>query len=458
MRVVICGAGQVGFNLARYLSEHDNHVTVIDSSQELIQQINDRLDVKAVWGYASYPEVLHKAGAESADMIIAVTHSDEVNMIACEVAHALFNIPKKIARVRAQAYLHPQWARLFDQSNLSIDVVISPEVEVAHAISRSLTVPGAFNIIPLAEGKVKVVAVRCAAETPIVNTPVSHINSLFPELDLTVVGIVRGDQNFIPLSSDILHAGDEVYFAVDEDLLPLAMKAFGYDSADSRRLVILGGGNIGLCLAQEIERNHPNVRAEIIERNQARAEFISQQLSRTLVLNGDALDSEVLAEAGVNSAETVVAVTEDDRVNMLACLLVKRLGTKRAMTLINNSSYAPLITSLGVDAVLVPKKVTVSKILQYVRQQGILSVYSLGESFGEIIEAEATSASGLVGSSVEELTQPRKILVAALVREGEVLIPTPTTTIKLHDRVILMVNNTAIGEIEKLFAARLEYY
>lgn len=457
MRVVICGAGQVGFNLARYLSEHDNHVTVIDSSEELINRINDRLDVKAICGYASYPEVLQRAGAESADMIIAVTHSDEVNMVACEVAHALFNIPKKIARVRAQAYLHPQWSRLFDQSNLSIDAVISPEVEVAQAISRSLTVPGAFNIISLAEGKAKVVAVRCTPETPIINTPVSHINSLFPELDLTVIGIVRGDQNFIPLPTDVLHTGDEVYFAVEEALVPLAMKAFGYDSVDARRLVILGGGNIGFCLAQEIERNHPHVRAEIIERNQTRAEYISQRLTRTLVLNGDALDAEVLAESGINTAETVVAVTEDDRVNMLACLLVKRLGAKRAMPLINNASYAPLITSFGVDAVIVPKKVTVSKILQYVRQQGILSVHSLGESFGEVIEAEATSVSGLVGFSVEELSQPRKILVAALVREGEVLIPTPTTTIKLHDRVILMVANDAVNEIEKLFEARLEY-
>ena len=458
MRVIICGAGQVGFNLARYLSEHDNHVTVIDQSAELIHKINDRLDVRAICGFASHPDILEKAEARSAGMLIAVTQSDEVNMVACEVAGTLFNIRTKVARVRAQAYLEPRWAKLYSSERLNIDLVISPEIEVARSISRSLTVPGAFDMISLSDGKVKIIGVRCTADTPVVNTPITHITSLFSNIDICVVGIIRGDQTILPTPNDLLCAGDEVYFAVAQDRVVEAMQAFGHENADSRRLLILGGGNIGLCLAQEIEMHHPNVRAELIEKNPERAEFIARKLRNTTVLCGDALDSEVLQEANVNVAETVVAVTEDERVNTLASLLSKRIGASRVLTLINNTLHAPLVISLGVDAVISPKKVTVSKILQNIRRGRIRSIHSLGESFGEIIEAEAQELSGLIGSLAIEINSPCEIIVAAIIRQGEVIIPNSSTTIKLEDRIILMVTSAAISKIEKLFSSRLDYY
>ncbi len=458
MRVIICGAGQVGFNLALYLSEHDNHVTVIDKSIELINKINDRLDVRAICGFASYPDVLEKAEAYNAEMLIAVTQSDEVNMVACETAGSLFKIPKKVARIRAQAYLQPKWSRLYSPERLNIDLVISPEVEVARAIGRSLTVPGAFDMISLSEGKIKVIGVRCGPETGIINTPLSHITNLFPHIDINVIGITRGEESFLPTPYDILQTGDEIYFAVAEENIIASMRMFGHESSDSRRLLILGGGNIGLCLAQEIEKYHSNVRAEIIEKDPQRAEFIAGELKNTIVLCGDALDSEVLLEASVDSAETVVAVTEDERVNTLASLLSKRLGAKRALTLINNTSYAPLVTSLGVDAVISPRKVTVSRILQNIRKGRIRSVHSLGENFGEIIEAEAQETSGLIGSLVSDINSSREIIVTAIIRDNAVLIPHLSTIIKPEDRVILMVTSGAIAKIEKLFSSRLDYY
>ncbi len=458
MRVIICGAGQVGFNLARYLSERDNHVTVIDSSAELINKLNDRLDVKAIHGFASHPDVLESAGGASADMLIAVTYSDEVNMIACEIAHALFKIPTKISRIRNQTYLDPKWSRLFGNEHLSIDVVISPEVEVAKAISQSLTISGAFDLISLADGRVNVVAVRCNQDTPVINTPISHVTSLYPELDLTVIGIVREDHNFLPQPNDVLQLGDAVYFAVAQEQIPLAMAAFGVEYQAAHRLLILGGGNIGLSLAQEMELSHPGVHVEIIEKDVTRAEIIASSLKKTIVLCGDALDSEILQEASIATTETVVALTEDDRVNALASLLAKRLGAVRALALINNTSHAPLVTSLGVDAIISPRKITVSKILQYVRRGRIRSVHSLGENFGEIIEAEALQASSLIGVTVQSLNSDKEIIVAAIIRNGEVIIPHASTVIQLEDRIILMVANRAISKIEKLFSARIDYY
>jgi trk system potassium uptake protein TrkA len=458
MRIVICGAGQVGFNLARYLADHGNHVTVIDSSEELISKINERLDVRAVLGQASHPEVLEKAGIASADMLIAVTQSDEVNMITCEVVNALFKVKTKIARVRNQSYLHPKWAALFSTEHLSIDYIISPEVELARAISRSLTVRGAFHVIPLADGQMKVIAVRCSHETPIINTPISHLNGLFPDLDIAVIGIVRGDESLIPLPKDVIKAGDEVYFVVDSNKVEQAMMAFGYEGYNTKRLVILGGGNVGLRLAEEVESNFPSVRVHIIEKNPARAESIASILKETIVLCGDCLDTELLLEASIQGVETVVAVTQDDRVNTLASVLAKRLGAKRALALVNNASYSSLVTSLGVDAVINPRALTVSKILQNIYRGRIRSVYSLSSTLGEVLEAEATSASGLVGLAVAEINEPREILIGALIRQGESMIVTPTTIIENGDRLIMMVSPQAMGKVEKLFSSRLDYF
>ena len=458
MKVLICGAGQVGANIARYLATENNNVTVIDQSQELTQKLSDTLDVQAILGHASSPIVLERAGAGDADMIIAVTQSDEVNMVACQVAHSLFNVPTKIARVRNQSYLDPLWADLFSRDNMPIDVIISPEIEVARAIARRLQVPGAFDMIPLAEGLVRVIGVICTDECPIIHTPLRQLTGLFPDLNIEVVAIVRGERPIIPDSNDQMFAGDEVYFVTEASHVSRAMAAFGHEEPEARRVVIVGGGNVGLCLAEEIERQHPAVTARVVEMRKERAELIAQSLTRTTVLHGSGLDPEILEEANVRAAETVVAVTNDDEVNILSSLLAKRYGCQRAITLINKSTYTPLFTTLGIDAVVNPRAITASTVLQHVRRGRIKSVHSLRDGFAEIIEAEVLETSSLVNTPIKEVRLPPHVIVGALVRGDQVIIARPNTVVRQNDRVILLAAAQAVKKIEKLFAVRLEFF
>ncbi len=457
MKVVICGAGQVGFNIARYLSLENNDVTVIDQSPELIEKINDSLDVQAFVGYASHPDALERAGAADADMLIAVTFADEVNMVACQVAHSLFNLPTKIARVRHQSYLNPVWADLFSRENMPIDVIISPEIEVAQAISRRLAVPGTLDMIPLADDKVRVIGVRCTELCPIINTPLRQLTELFPDLSIVVICVVRDDSPFIPTSDDHMLPGDEVYFVADTTHVPRALAAFGHEEAEAHRIIIIGGGNIGMTLAQELE-SQEGITARLIEVSRERARHVAEALPNTNIILGDALDADILDEAGVSSADTVVAVTNDDETNILASLLAKRYGVDRAVTLINSTAYAPLITTLGIDVAVSPRTITVSTILQHVRRGRIRSVHSLAEGFAEVIEAEAMETSPLVGNSLREAKLPPDVIVGALVRDGEVIIPRADTVIENNDNVILLAAAKSVRKVEKLFSVQLEFF
>ena len=458
MKVIICGAGQVGSNIARYLATENNHVTMIDQSPDLTQRLSDRLDVQAIVGHASSPTVLEQAGAADADMIIAVTQSDEVNMVACQVAHSLFSVPTKIARVRNQSYLNPIWADLFSRENLPIDVIISPEIEVARAISRRMEVPGAFDMFPLASGRVRVIGVICNDDCPIINTPLRQLTSLFPDLSIEILAIVRGDRPMIPDSEDRMLAGDEVYFVTDARHLARAMAAFGHEEPAARRVIIVGGGNIGFCLAEEIEAHHTGVTVRIIEQSKERAESVAQRLQRTTVLHGDGLDPELLEEANVQMAETLVAVTNDDEVNILCSLLAKRYGCERAVTLLNKTTYQPLVGSLGIDAVVNPRSITASTVLQHVRRGRIRSVNSLKDGFAEVIEAEALETSALLNTPIKDVRLPPHVIVGALVRGDDVIIGRPNTVIKPHDRVILLAAAQSVKKVEKLFAVRLEFF
>ncbi len=458
MKVVICGAGMVGSNIARYLATETNHVTVIDQSAALIQKLSDQLDVQAIVGHASLPPVLEQAGATDADMIIAVTQSDEVNMIACQVAHSLFSVPTKIARVRNQAYLEPIWQDLFSRDNMPIDVIISPEMEVARAIGRRLQVPGAFDMITMADGAVRVAGVLCKDDTPIINTPLRQLTGLFPDLQIEILALIRGDRPIIPRSTEQMLPGDEVYFIAPTEHLPRAMAAFGHEEAETRRVVILGGGNIGLFLADLIEKGFPGVTAKVIEINPARAHQIAQRLDRTIVLQGDGLDPELLEEANVAAAETVVAVTNDDETNILGSLLAKRYGCERAITLINKATYSALVTNLGIDAVVSPRAITASTILQHVRRGRIKGVHSIHDGFAEVIEAVALESSPLVGTAIREARLPSDVIVGAVVRDGAVLIARPSTVIRPGDRVILLAGAKSVQKIEKLFSVRLEFF
>ena len=457
MKVVICGAGQVGFNIARYLSLENNDVTVIDQSPELIGKVNDSLDVQAFVGHASHPDALERAGAADADMLIAVTFADEVNMVACQVAHSLFSVPMKIARVRHQSYLSPEWAGMFSRENMPIDVIISPEIAVASAIQQRLTVPGTLDIIPLADDKVRVIGVRCTETCPIINTPLRQLTELFPELSIVVVCITRNDNPFIPSADDRMLEGDEVYFVADTTHVQRALAAFGHEEEEAHRIIIIGGGNIGMNLAQALE-SETGITVRLIEISKDRARAVAEALPNTNITLGDALDSEILREAGVEMADTVIAVSDDDETNILASLLAKRYGVERAVTLINSTSYAPLITRLGIDVAVSPRTITVSTILQHVRRGRIRSVHSLADGFAEVIEAEAVETSPLAGNTLREADLPSDVIVGALVRDGNVIIPRADTLIENNDDVILLASARSVKKVEKLFSVQLEFF
>ncbi len=458
MHVIICGAGQVGSSIARYLAGEDADVTVVDQSPELVHKIADSLDVKGLVGFASHPDVLERAGAADADMVIAVTYADEVNMVACQVCHSLFEVPTKIARVRHQSYLKPMWADLFSADNMPIDVIISPEIEVARAIARRLELPGAFDVIPLADGKVNLIGVHCTEECPVLDTPLRHLTALFPDLHIVVIGISRDGQGFVPSADDEIRAGDNVYFVAETEHIPRAMPAFGHEETEARRVIIVGGGSIGLYLAQMVEKHHRQVSLKVIEISKKRAEIVAQSLQRAVVIHGDALDSEILEEANAGTAETIVAVSNDDEVNILASMLAKRHGCRRAVTLINKNSYEPLVGHLGLETIVNPRTITVSRILEHVRRGRIRSVHTLADGFGELIEAEALETSSLVGVPLREAKLPKGVVLGAIVREGEVVIPRGGTVVHAGDLVILFAASQAVKKVEKLFSVKLEFF
>ena len=406
----------------------------------------------------SHPDVLAEAGIDQADMLIAVTLSDEVNMVACQVAHSLFNVPTKIARIRAQSYLAPHWQDLFRRDNMPIDVIISPEIEVARAVVRRLQVPGAIDVIPFAGGRVSLVGVHCSADCPVVHTPLRQLTELFPDLGMLVVGILRGDRIIVPNGDDHMVPGDDVYFTVDTDHMDRALAAFGHEEEEARRIIIVGGGNIGMFLAREIEEGFPDVNLKIIEIDGEQAKAAADQLQRGVVLHGNALDRDILDEANVSATETIVAVSNDDEVNVLSSLLAKRYGAKRAVTLINNSSSGPLVSTLGIDVVVSPRDVTVSTILQHVRRGRIRAVHSIREGLAEVIEAEALETSPLMGAPLREVKLPAGIIVGAILRDDEVIIPDGDTVIRTKDRVIILASAGQVKKVEKLFSVRLEFF
>ena len=458
MKVIICGAGQVGSSIARQLSQEGNAVSVIDQNADLIRDLTDELDVQGFVGHGAYPDVLDRAGIADADMIIAVTYADEVNMVACQVAHSLFKVPLKIARVRAQNYLDPVWADLFTGQHLPIDVIISPELEVARSVLRRISAPGSFEVIDLADGLVQVVGVHLPDDCPVVNTPLRQLTELFPDLEMTVLAVVRQGKLTIPASTDQLMIGDDVYFSQPRANVPRGLDMFGLHQREARRVVVVGGGNIGLYVAKELESGPRATQVRMIEANKVRAEYAADQLSRSVIFHGDGLAQEILREAGVPEAEVVVALTNDDEVNVLVSVVAKLRGARRAMALVNSTNYDQLAPSLGVDAFINPRAITVSTILQHVRRGRIKSLHALEQSSAEVIEAEILETSSLVGKTLREARLPDGIKVGAIVRGDAYIYPRGDTLIELKDRVVALVRQDAIRKIEPLFRVSLDYF
>jgi len=457
MRVIICGAGRVGTGIAQRLAEEGAQVTVIDHQADLIRAITERLDVRGVVGSGSYPDVLTEAGAKEADMLVAVTHSDEVNIVACQIAHSVFKVPTKIARIRARSYLQSRYADVFSRDNIPIDVVISPEREVADAVMQRLTIPAAFDVKSFADDKIWLLGLKLKEDSPILDTPLRQVRELFPDLQVTVVGVHRNNHFFRAGADDQLEEDDEIFFVTARQNVDRAVAIMGQGQTQARRIVIVGGGNIGLDVARELESAGRN-KIRIIEQDGDRAAFVAEKLKRTIVLKGSGLDRDLLAEAGIADAETMVALTDSDQTNLLAGVIGKRGGAERAMILTNEPEYGTLAQSVGIDRFIDPRATTISTILQHVRRGRIKSVYSILEGQAEVIDAIALETSSLVGTPLGETDLPSGVVIGAILRGTEVILPNKTTIVEPGDRVVLLAVRESVRDVEKMFRVGIDYF
>ena len=418
-----------------------------------------KVDVHGVVGVASHPDRLAEADVGDADLLIAVTESDEINMVACQVSHTIFNTPVKIARIRSQVYLNPLYGDLYAPDDMPIDHIISPEKEVSAAVSNQLRVPGAFDVKDMCEGKMNLVGVLLTDDSPIRDVSLRHLTNLFPDLLITVLAIIRDGKVVIPRSgAESMQTGDRVYFVCDAGHLHRAMASFGHEEPEARSVVIAGGGSIGQMLAREIGSNFENTAVQIIELSPSRARALAEDLQNTGIINGDALDSAILREAGVHSTETFVSVTEDDEVNILSALLAKRTGAKHAVALVNIPGFIPLVGTLGVDAVINPSQITVSSILEHVRRGRIRDVHPVIEDLGEVLEAEALPSSLLVGKPLRLAKIPKGIAVGGVLRDGRVITARGDTVIESGDTVVIFAARGKITQLEKLLSVRLDIF
>lgn len=458
MKIIICGAGQVGRGIAERLALEDNDVTLIDTSAELVQMISHSKDIQGIVGHGAHPDVLERAGAADADMIIAATFVDEVNMMACEVANSLFEVPTKIARVRDQAYLAPEYQKLFSANATAIDVIISPEIAVGEMVLRRLELPGAFEAIYFADEAVIAVGITILEDCPVVNTPLSQLTELFPDLNAVVVAIVREDQIFTPHSDEQMVPGDQVFVICAQAQATRVLSLFGHNEKPPAHVIIGGGGNIGHYVAEKLEERNTGTKVRIIESNEARAEAVSEKLDRAMVLHGSVLDHEVLREAGIHQAGMFIAVTDDDKVNILSSMMGKQLGAVQAMALVSNLDVSWLGQRLGLDTIIDPRSVTISSILKHVRRGRIRGVHPVFGGTGEIVEAEVLETSPMIGATLRETELPDGVRLGAIVRDGEIIMPTGNSEIKAKDRVVLFALSEQVHKLQHLFRVSLEYF
>lgn len=458
MRVIICGAGQVGYSIASYLAREENDVTVIDLDRNAIEEVSETLDVNAMVGHASDPEVLAAAGARDADLIVAVTDLDEVNMVACQVAHSLFGVPKKIARIRNKGYLGPEWANLFSRAHMPIDVIISPEREVARSIGQRLRIPGTTSVVPLARGRVYLVGVMCDEACPLLNMQLEQLHGTFPDLCIEIAAILRKGAVFLAGPDDQIQAGDEVFFFSDADHVPRAMAVFGHEEHKARQITIVGGGNVGMNLVRLIREEHKDVRIKLVEVDENRAVEISKAMPDIVVLHGNILNASLMREAGMDHTETLIAVTNDDETNILSSLMAKQHGCQRVIALVNNPSYANMTGPLGIDATVSPRSSTVSTIMQHVRRGRIKALHSLRGGLAEIIEAEVSETIPLANVAVSDLKLPKDVAVAMIMREDRVILPRPDFVIRPGDHVMMLAAREQARKMEQMFSVQVDLF
>ena len=457
MKIIILGAGQVGGTVAANLTSEDNDITIVDSDPSILQALQDRLDLRTIVGSATYPEVLERAGADDADMVIAVTNSDEANMVACQIAATLFNTPTKIARVRSVAYLsHPQ---IFAPDALPIDVLISPEQLVTQYVRRLIEHPGALQVMDFADGRVRLVAVRAYYGGPLVGQELRTLREHVPGVQTRVAAIYRRGSAIIPEGDTVIEAGDEVFFVAARKNIRAVMSELRRLEKPVKRIMLAGGGNIGTRLAQSLETRY---QVKIIEQNATRCRDIADDLKKTIVLRGDAADEDLLLEENIENTDVFCALTNDDEANILSAMLAKRRGARTVMALINRAAYVDLIQSSDdIDVAISPQQATIGSLLAHIRRGDVAAVHSLRRGAAEAIEAVAhgdAGSSDVVGKRIEEIRLPRGTTIGAIVRGEEVVMAHHDTVIEPEDHVILfLVDKTRLADVEKLFSVGVTF-
>jgi len=458
MNIIICGAGRVGFTIAKILSEQGHSITVIDQSSEDIQKIDDSLDVKSIVGKATYPSILEKANASEADMIIAVTRNDEINMLICQIAFSIFNVQKKIARIRSQDYLNPKFTKVYNKENLPIDVIISPEIEIAKSLQRKLEAPGALDNVPFADNKIRLLEILINEKCTLKDIKLNELTKKFPKLNANIMGVIREGKFVVLKKNDIMLKEDKAYVVINASQMKDTLSAFGHNEKISNKILIIGGGNIGFNLAKNLEESFDSARVKIIEKNKERAELIASELNDTIVINGDALDEEVLLEANIAESQTVLALTNDDEDNLMVSVLVEKfakdkseLNDKRTMALINKPNYSLLQSSLKIDDFIDPRMNTVSSILKHIHKGTIENAYSILNGEYEIIEAEIIETSELINKELKNSNLPDEIRIGAILRGEDVIIPRSNFVFKKEDVVVLLAKKDFLHVVENMF-------
>ena len=458
MNIIILGAGQVGSSAAESLSSEANDITLVDMNTGLLEDLSDRLDIQTVVGHASHPDVLKKAGIRDADMLVAVTNSDETNIVACQVAHSLFHTPTKIARVRSQEYL--KYKELFHHSVLPIDVLISPEQLIAEHIQRLIEYPGALQVLDFAGGRARLVGVKAYYGGPLVGHEISDLKKHMPGIDSRVAAIFRRGKGIVPDGHQVIEADDEVFFIAATEDIRAVMSELRKMDKPIKRIMLAGGGNIGKRLAQALEKKYY---VKILERDPRRAENLSRNLDKAIVLCGDAADEDLLLEENVDQMDVFCALTNDDEANILSSMLTKGLGARKVMSLINRHAYVDLMETQGsIDAAISPQQITISGLLAHVRRGDVVAVHSLRRGAAEAIEAIAhgdSANSKVVGKRVEQVKLPEGTTIGAIIRGEEVIMAHHDIVIENEDHLILfLLDKKKFHAVEKLFQVGVTFF
>ncbi|MBW1699377.1 MAG: Trk system potassium transporter TrkA [Deltaproteobacteria bacterium] len=454
MKIIVIGVGEVGFHVASRLSHENKDVVVIDTDADAIRRVSDNLDVQVLQGSGSNPRVLREAGIEEAEILLAVTSSDEINLVACLVSNLMSPSTKKLARIR-EADFDP-YHEAFSSQAPRIDTIINPEIELVKTIDRLMSVPGAVDVGEFEEGRVKLIGIKLGPDTPFANVRLSELPKKIGKQTPLIAAILRDERLIIPRGDDCLMAGDTVYFVSEEQKLSQTLEAFGNRFDPIRRVMIIGGGRIGLRLAKLLEEK--SIQTKLIEKNAERCSELAEQLNKTVVLHGDGTDQAILSEEGIQEMDVVVTLADDEQTNVLASLLARRLGARKAITRINSFRYFPIMSAIGIEQVVSPRLSAINSILHHIRRGKVLSSITIKGEQAEVIEAVALETSDIVGKPLKKVAFPREVLVTIIIRDDHVIIPSGESVIVPGDRVIIFGTRQAIPKLEKILAVKLEYF